>query len=564
MDPLQYRPTPDAVMILRRLRETQAHLRQVHRPGQIRDLEEALTQLDRTVSSTLIDLQRGDRRFSGDLVSARTRIIRMLNESPDIVVRSFTVGVQWRWPALLVFVDGLVGNEMIDQDTIQRLQDASSGSLPAPETIWEVAQSQLVTVGHVTKTSQWSEIIEKILSGNAGVFLAGCPTVLLLDTVKYPARSITRAMAEPAIKGPQESFNGVGLTHMDQLRRWIRSPQLHFDAHTVGTVSRTSVLVAYLDGIVNPTLLAHVTDRIERVSRDLITRANELGEYLPANRLSLFPLYRLTERVDWVARELGEGKIAIMVENDPFAIVAPMTLVDFYQTSQDYSFSWWDGSLVRMVRLVSLLIGLYLMPLYIALTSVDVDLIPTPLLLTIAGSRQGIPFPPIVEVIIMYFIVEILREAANRLPKELAVTLGTVGAVVVGTAIVRAGIVDDVMIVSATLTALGLFTTPAFEMTTPWRWLFWVMILGSFTMGIFGMIMVTVGIVGYLASLESFGVPYLSPFGPLRGRQWSDAWCRAVFPWLQQRPSSLRPVDRQQAAPDHAPDSFRLSPSNDR
>ncbi len=546
-----------------RLRKTQGRLGRMRPPGQLRDLQEALTQLSRTVSTTLGDLERGDATtFSGDLASARTRLAGLLDQSPDIIVRSVTVGVHWQWPALVVFVDGLVGNEMVDQDTVQRLQDASPQGTPAPAAVWEVVQSQLITVGHVTQTTQWSEIVAKILAGNTAVFLAGCPTVLVMDTVKYPARSVPTATTEPAIKGPQEAFNEVGLTHMDQLRRWIRSPRLHFDAHTVGRVSRTPVVVAYLDGIVNPTLLAHVTDRIQRVSRDVVTRANELGEYLPTHRLTIFPLYRLSDRVDWVARELGSGKIAILVENDPFAIVLPMTLVDFYHTSQDYSLSWWDGTLVRLVRLVALVIGLYLMPLYIALTSVDVDLIPTSLLLTIAGSRQGIPFPPVVEVIIMYIIIEILREAANRLPKELAVTLGTVGAVVVGTAIVKAGIVDDVMIVSATLTALGLFTTPAFEMSTPWRWLFWVMILGAYFLGIFGMLMATVGIVGYLASLDSFGVPYLSPFGPLRTSEWSDAWVRGPTPWLRSRPRSIRPVVIQQAAPSPPPDPFRLRPGD--
>ena len=310
------------------------------------------------------------------------------------------------------------------------------------------------------------------------------------------------------------------------------------------------------------TLLEHVTDRVERIDRALITRANDVGEYLSEHRLSIFPQYRLSDRVDWVARELGQGKIAIIVENDPFVILLPMTLVDFYQTSQDYSLSWWDGTLVRLIRLTALIIGLYLMPLYIALTSVDVDLIPTPLLLTIAGSRQGIPFPPVVEVIIMYVIIEILREAANRLPKELAVTLGTVGAVVVGTAIVKAGIVDDVMIVSATLTALGLFSTPAFEMSTPWRWLFWVMVLGAYTLGIFGMLMVTVGIVGYMASLEPFGVPYLSPFGPLRTSSLADAWLRAPAPALKKRPTSLRPQVQKEASPNVFPDPFQLRPSD--
>ncbi len=531
--------------------------------GQLADLQEGLNQLNDTIGETLHNLQtHGQIDFDGDLSAAQLHLTTMVDRSPDLIVRTFAVGTHWKWPALLAFIDGLTSNEMIDQDTVQRLMQAKGTSKPTPSSILAAAQSQLITVGHLTTTKAWKKIESSVLTGNTVVFLQGSPTVLVLDTVKYPARSIPSAQIEPSVKGPQEAFNEVGLTHMDQLRRWIRSPRLHFDSHTVGTVSQTPVMLAYLAGIVNSDLLEHVTDRIERIDRALITRANDVGEYLSEHRLSIFPQYRLSDRVDWVARELGQGKIAIIVENDPFVILLPMTLVDFYQTSQDYSLSWWDGTLVRLIRLTALIIGLYLMPLYIALTSVDVDLIPTPLLLTIAGSRQGIPFPPVVEVIIMYVIIEILREAANRLPKELAVTLGTVGAVVVGTAIVKAGIVDDVMIVSATLTALGLFATPAFEMSTPWRWLFWVMVLGAYTLGIFGMLMVTVGIVGYMASLEPFGVPYLSPFGPLRTSSLADAWLRAPAPALKKRPTSLRPQVQKEASPNVFPDPFQLRPSD--
>ncbi len=532
--------------------------------GQVSDLLNALEALDASVTVALHELNSSDggMRFDGDLNAARTHLQAMVDKSPDLIVRSFTVGNAWRWPALIAFVDGLAANQMIDQDTVQRLMDAPSQDTPTPGMVFDAARTQLITVGHLTTTTAWPAIETKVLSGNTAVFLAGNASVILLDTVKYPARAIPTANIEPAVRGPQEAFNEVGLTRMDQLRRWIRSPSLHFDAHTVGVISQTPVMVAYLDGVANNALLAQVTDRVERVKRDVVTRANDVAEYLPEQRFGLFPQYRLSDRVDWVAQELGQGKIAILVDNDPFAILLPMTLVDFYKTSQDYSVSWWDGTLVRLIRLVALLIGLYLMPLYVALTAVNLNLMPTMLLLTIDGSRLGVPFAPVVEVIIMYIIIELLHEAANRLPKELAVTLGTVGAVVVGTAIVKADIVDDVMIICATLTALGLFTTPSFEMSTPWRWLFWLMLFGAYALGIFGILLVTVGIVAYLASLESFGVPYLSPFGPFRTESWADSWIRAPIPNLRRRSISARPVVRKAAAANTPPERFHLHPPN--
>ena len=256
------------------------------------------------------------------------------------------------------------------------------------------------------------------------------------------------------------------LTHMNQIRRRIRTARLRFEPITIGAYTKTTVILAHIEGLSNPALVTALTGRLHAIQRDSVVQINEIAPYLYGHRYTIFPQVRITERVDWVARDLMNGKIAIMVDNDPFVITVPTPLTDFYQTTQDYVFSFWDASLVRLVRLAGLIMGLFLMPL---LTSVNPDLGPTKLILTVDGSRQGIPFPPVSEVIIMWLIIEVLREAANRLPKELAVTLGTVGAVVVGTAIVKAGIADDIMIVTVTLTALGLFTTPTFEMTTPWR-----------------------------------------------------------------------------------------------
>lgn len=517
---------------------------------QVKDLLTQATTLGKRLENVITELKSGSlEEFQGDIDVAEEHIQHATGKAPDIILRRLVIGQKLAWPCLIAFVDGLSSNEMIDQDTIGLLQSTELDETIAPNgsAIQVAAEKTLVSVGHVSKESRWSKIMTSMLSGSTVVLIEGASEALILDTVKYPARSIPTDTSEPSIKGPQEAFNEVGLTHLNQLRRWIRSPDLHFNLFTIGTRSHTPVYLTHIRGVTNPALVSAITDRLQRITRDQINRSNEVAEYLYERHFSLFPQVRFSDRVDWVAHELSRGKLAILVDNDPFAIILPTTLFDYYKTSQDYSFSFWDASLVRLIRLVGLLAGLYLMPLYIALTSINVDLIPTQLLLTIAGSRQGIPFPPIVEVIIMYGIIEILREAANRLPKELAVTLGTVGAVVVGTAIVKAGIVDDIMIVIATLTALGLFVTPAYELTTAWRWLFWVMILGSYFYGIFGILLVTVAIIGYMAGLESFGVPYLTPFGPLRVKDLADAWIRLPLSKLILRPSSARPVDIQQA-----------------
>ncbi|MBX5467683.1 MAG: spore germination protein [Firmicutes bacterium] len=482
-------------------------------------------------------------RYGGNVEAAHGRLLATVGTSPDVILRRFGIGRTLRWPALLAFVDGLVDAAMIDRDVLGPLQSAEALPVHDPQSLLNAVQERVVAVGHVTVENVWDQLLTKLVSGNALLFLEGVPEALVLDTVKYPQRSVGRSQTEPSVLGPQEAFTEISLTQMNLLRLRIQSPGLRFTPLTVGNRSLTQVVLVHLDDVTNPALVSAVLQRLRTIRRDSVQTANEVAEYLADRRWTLFPQTRQTDRVEWVAREVMTGKVAVLVANDPFAIILPNTLMDFYRTTQDYASSFWDTTLTRIVRLVALFVGIYLMPLYIALTSVNTDLIPTKLLLTIAGSRAGIPFPPISEVIIMWVIIEVLREASVRLPQQMATTLGTVGAVVVGTAIVKAGVVDDIMIVTVTLTALGLFTSPAFELTSTWRWLFWGFIAAAYVFGIYGIVLMTVAVLTHVTSLENYGVPYFSPWGPLRVRELADSLVRLPLPFLTRRPLSLRTVD---------------------
>lgn len=546
-------PLGQAVFPMEHLRHVQNDLDapQADAADPLRELISQSQNLDMHLTGLLLDLEQVKDldQFTGDVTAAYNRIKTTVGQAPDIILRKLEIGTNLKWPALIAFADGMVDNVIVDQDTLRmvELYNTIGADETDPEVVHDRVQYAMLTVGHVTTENRWDRLMDQLTYGSTLLFVQGASSVLVLDSVKFKSRAIARPDSEPSVKGPQEAFNEIMLTHMNQLRRRIRTARLRFEPITIGAYTKTTVILAHIEGLSNPALVTALTGRLHAIQRDSVVQINEIAPYLYDRRYTIFPQVRLTERVDWVARDLMSGKIAVMVDNDPFVITVPTTLTDFYQTTQDYVFSFWDGSLVRLVRLAGLIVGLFLMPLYIALTSVNPDLVPTKLLLTVDGSRQGIPFPPVSEVIIMWLIIEILREAANRLPKELAVTLGTVGAVVVGTAIVKAGIVDDIMIVTVTLTALGLFTTPTFEMTTPWRWLFWTFILGAYLLGVYGIMLASVLVITHLASLEEFGVPYLTPFGPLRRREVTDSWIRFPIPSFIKRPASLRPVDIGQA-----------------
>ncbi|WP_028962783.1 spore germination protein [Sulfobacillus thermosulfidooxidans] len=482
--------------------------------------------------------------YNGSVEDAYNILQNTVGQSPDVIIRRFYLGRKHRVPALLVFNDGLADNQMVDQDIIflmQRYQDAEELWENGPK-IHQYVHDSIVSVGHVTVENRWTKLLPDMMGGNTLVFIQGASQVLVLDTVKYPARAIETPNTERAVKGPQESFNEVVLTQMNLIRRRIKSPALHFDPLSIGSYTKTVVIIAHIEGITNPELVMSVKRRLRGVKLDGLQYSNALVPYLTTHPLSLFPQVRSTERVDIIVRDLLLGKVAILVDNTPYPLTVPSTFMDFYQTTDDYTGNFWEASLERLVRLFGLFVGLLLPPFYVAFVSVNPDLLPLKLVITIAGSRESVPFPPVLEVLIMWIIVEVLREAAIRLPKELSTTLGTVGAIVVGTAIVKAGIVDSIMIVIITLTALGLFTSPVYEMATPWRILFWVLVFAAYFLGLYGMVLAIMMILAHLTSLENFGVAYLSPFGPMRLRDLQDSWIRLPLSLLKKRPSYLRPV----------------------
>jgi spore germination protein KA len=228
------------------------------------------------------------------------------------------------------------------------------------------------------------------------------------------------------------------------------------------------------------------------------------------------------------------------VHGDPFVITAPTTLADFYRTSGDYTSTWYDVSFLRLIRLVGWAFGVYLPAIYISLTEVNPDLVSPKLFDLIAGSHTGLPFTPLVEVVVMILVIEVLREAALRLPKVLASTIGTVGAIVVGTSVVKAGFVSPQIIVVMTFTALSLFSAPAYELMATWRLMSWLMLMAGFVLGIYGIVLATFWMSAELVTMTSFGTPYLAPFAPWRPKDWANALWRVPWSRLQRRLTESR------------------------
>jgi spore germination protein KA len=371
----------------------------------------------------------------------------------------------------------------------------------------------------------------------------GSQEALAIATPGWEKRGIEQPDSEIVIKGPREGFIETLQTNMALLRRKLGDPALTFERLQVGTRTKTDVCIAYLKDIAVPKLIEEIKARLKRVSTDGIIFAGALEEFIEDSPLSFFATMGYTERPDVVCSKLLEGRAAILVDGTPVVLTAPFLFIENFQSPDDYTFKPFFGSLIRWVRYTAFGISSLLPALYVALTAFDQELIPTKLLITMAAANEGTPFPGVVEALGMGLLFEILREAGIRLPKPVGQTISFIGALVIGEAIVTAGLVGAPLVIVIALTAIASFVTPNLvQESTIIR--FSLVILAGF-LGAFGIAIGLLLLLIHLVSLRSFGVPLLWPIAPmdLRGLA-QDVIIRAPGRTMYTRPKALNPQNR--------------------
>jgi spore germination protein KA len=480
--------------------------------------------------------------YVGDVASAEQRIRHSFGCSADVVVRTLRIPALGYRHVLVAVVAGLVGDQLLADAVIGPVLRTVADPSTWDKTVFGVAD--------VHRGGLWSTVLAGMATGRAAVVVEGLPYCWLPNVQAYQQRAIPRPRTEISVRGPDDAFNEVLSTQIALIRQRLADPALHFVEITVGTLQRTRVAVAYLEGVTHTEWVEMAVARIRALNISGRVNATQLAGRIRDYPLSIFPTIRASERVDMAVWWLLEGKVLILVDGDPFVLSVPAPLPEFYRTGADYSSSWADAGFSRCIRFAGWAVGVYLPALYIALTEVNPGLIPPALLMVIIGNHLGLPFPPITEALLMIGIIEILREAALRLPKAVSSTIGTVGAIVVGTAVVKAGVVSPQIIVVMTLTALAFFSAPVYELSSTWRAVGLVMLLAAAVLGLFGIIVVTVVLVGALIGLQSFGVPYLDGLAPANA--WKVATTLMRPPWALWSARAVRRHTRA-SSPDAKP-----------
>lgn len=388
------------------------------------------------------------------------------------------------------------------------------------------------------RSSSAEYIANMIVEGTAVVVVEQLAEAYLFDIALYQKRAVSESQNELVVNGPQEAFiEDIG-TNLSLLRHKIKHTDLKTVRYQIGDYSKTAVYMVYIDGLCKPEVVAQVDSRLNSISIDGTFGISTLSEQMKEGVKSPFPQFQYTERPDSVAASLLEGRVGIMQDGTPSALIVPVTLFSLLQSSEDYYHSFFSSSWIRIVRFVFAIISLLMPSLYVAITTFQPSIIPTDLLITLAASRENIPFSALMEALIMELTFEALREAGTRIPKPVGQTISIIGAIVIGQAAVEAGVVSNPMVIVVSITGIASYIIPHFELGLAFRLLrFPILILGG-TLGLIGVFAAAFLVYGHLASLKSFNTPYLQPIAPLVLSEWKDTFLRAPSMLMKKRPKT--------------------------
>lgn len=499
-------------------------------------------------------LSSGGSRLSENLVQSIENIQTELGNSPDLKVRQIQIGGVHPVQAAAVHLSGLADtvavNEFVVGSLLGNTEGLTEGSVEAAsgEELPALILSRALEIGEADFKEEWNDIMLAVLSGDTAILVEGYTSAIVCETRGGEQRAVGEPSSQLVVRGPKDSFvESVG-TNIALIRRRIKSPKLRLEFMKIGSETQTHVAIMYMKEIAGEDLVQEVRDRLQKVAIDEVLESGYLEELIQDKTFTPFPTIYNTERPDVAAGNLLEGRVVLIVDGTPFVLILPAVFTQFFQSAEDYSQRFDIAILMRIVRYMSFVVLLLGPSIYIALTTYHYEMIPTTLLINLLAQRENVPFPAFVEAMLMECAFEILREAGVRMPRAIGQTVSVVGALILGSAVVEAGIITPIMVIVVALTGIASFAIPAYNMSIAGRLIRFGFLLLAAMFGFYGITLGLIVLVAHMNSLRSFGIPYLSPFVPLSVKGQKDTILR--LPLWQMRPSKS-PQQMRAEMPDY-------------
>ena len=428
----------------------------------------------------------------------------------DILIRPMRLGNESKVDCLIVYIEVAVSNMMLDDSALGKMINHFWES--SSYQIQEFVQNNSLGIADVRKLENMKDVLSAVLAGNAVFFIDGYDKAMKISSKGYPNLGVSEVESEKVLRGSKEGFSDSVKTNSELVRKRIRDSRLKVEEKTTGVRSKTMLQILYMEDLVQEELLENIKNSLDEYRIDGIFDSGMLEQLTDKTWYSPFPQYQTTERPDRAAMEILNGKIVLLCDNSPTALILPSSFNGFMESSEDWFHHFEMTSFLRILRYLALLVATLLPGLYLAVIRFHTQILPANLILSFAKAREGVPFSSVTELIFLELSFELIREAGVRVPGALGNAIGIVGGLIIGQAAVSANLVSPIVVMIVALTALGSMVIPEEEFASAFRLLKYIFLFLGGYLGIFGIVLGIYLTISHLCGLLSFGMPYMLPF----------------------------------------------------
>jgi hypothetical protein len=481
-------------------------------------------------------------KVSTNIDDNKNFIIEKFSNCNDLITREILINKD-KTKILLVYIEGISEYLIIDEQVLKPLLLKYKDFDNAPEISIQELKKELLTTAGLNEAYTYDQLFLELLTGNLLLFLSGENKALIIHTEKNQGRLHGMADSEQTIRGARDSFVENMKLNIAFIRKRIKNPDLAVEMLKVGRQTATDISLLYLKNIMNPDIITGIKKALESIAVDGVINSSQIEQIIQKHKFTLFPQYMATQRPDRVVGSLLEARAVIILDSTPFVLIVPANFSLFLNSPDDYAGRSIIVSILRFIRYLSYFLATSVSALYLALTTFHPGLLPTQMALSITGTRVGLPLPMVLEVLIMEISLYILQEAAARLPKVMNQTVGIVGGLVIGQAVVQAGLVSPFIVVIVSMSAIASFTMPSYSFALSTIVIRLILITCAAFLGLYGIVMGWIFLLIHVASLENFGVKYLEDFSPFNFDNFKDTIIKASYNSSTKRPDYLLPKD---------------------
>ncbi|SET37067.1 spore germination protein [Paenibacillus sp. NFR01] len=476
-------------------------------------------------------------RLTLSLEESLASILGGLGDSPDLKTRRLRIGGDPSVEAAIVYFSGLSNSDTVNQFIIGSLLGVSGEMVEAGritgQELPEVILDRALEIGEAVMEEKWNDIALALLCGDSIILLDGHDKAIICETKGGETRAVSEPTSQLVVRGPKDAFVESVATNISLIRKRIKSSRLRLEYMKIGSDTHTDVAIVYMKELAGEELIQEVRERLGSIRINEVLESGYLEELIQDKTFTPFPTIYNTERPDVASANLLEGRVVVIVDGSPFVLILPAVFTQYFQSPDDYASRFDIAVLMRIVRYISFLVLILGPSVYIAMTTYHYEMIPTTLLISLLAQRENVPFPAFVEALLMEMAFEILREAGLRMPRVIGQTVSVVGALILGQAVVEAGIITPIMVIVVALTGIASFAIPAYDMAIAGRIIRFAFLLLAGMFGFYGVILGLIVLVAHMNSLRSFGVPYLSPFVPISVKGQKDTILRLPM-WMME------------------------------